>query len=600
MIDFAQLQTSDISTMAGIREVRRTFLQEAIDAQNREAIDLILTTILRAQPDRLPEHAERINNALDMEDMERAEQYYAEFNSSASDMLTDARPLHSLLIVRSAYRLGKLNDAVDFCDILRFDFETPKLGFILLQVYNAAKRPDRILEIADRVYAMSSDTPNIRARLIQYLVDSGYTRKAIQLAGPFDDGEVVDIEVALHRARANLRMAPTDPASLKMIERVAARAPNREDIQLHLSKAYLQYGQAKEALNVLNIDPAGPVTGKESYRQHVAETLVANDYYREAGLLYREMSREKPLHEGWRRAGIGALLQAGEEKMATALYEEDRIRRRLSAHDTFKERLASIDSNLDQAPIPQVRFDWAYNKLTQLGAAPIDRKTWEDASRRVYLADELTINWLETRTSDADQLLSLMQNPVESFAPLTECLASGQGAFIAGLHIGSMFAAPAMMAALGIDFKWLASTPAVSTMPGAERLLSTSSMNTTTIARAVLRAIKKSEAVVIAIDGGAPSVSRPVSFHGDDILVTDFVPRMVYQTKARSFFPRVAWIEDEIVFDLIELIPPDPSETMEAFVAVWFQDYMSCLEDFFVAAPDNMRLAGGFWTQLAY
>ncbi|MEO1307976.1 MAG: hypothetical protein AAFV38_08615, partial [Pseudomonadota bacterium] len=224
---------------------------------------------------------------------------------------------------------------------------------------------------------------------------------------------------------------------------------------------------------------------------------------------------------------------------------------------------------------------------------------WERACRRVHLADLLTIDWLETRPNDVDQVVERFQDPEAAVAPLNEALEGGQGVFIASLHMGAMFAGPAFLASQGVDFRWLGSTPAVTTMPGVEQLFSTMSMTRVGIARAVFRAIREGRAVTVAIDGGEPAVSRPVSFLGDDILMTDMVPRNVFQTGARSFYPKIIWVGDELKLEFLELIPPDPDDTVESYTGVWLRDFMECVAEMCIEAPDNLRLAGGFWTKIA-
>jgi thioredoxin-like negative regulator of GroEL len=599
MTDLMSLDTLDLDTPHGVSVARNRFLRKARASQDKVAVDQILTTILSAQPDRLQEHIERVDNAVEMGDTAKAGVYLDALNAQFPDLTGQLGTRDAVLMLRSMLSLGHLERAVEMADRLRAGNQDARLGFIILKVYEEAGATDRILALAEDLYAQAGDRPDVRARLLSNLVDAGHTSKVFALLG--DDLELTpdNIDVVLQVSRAHLRARPTDPRGLELLEDAYAFTPDREDVRVALSKGYLQFGRAKDALDILDLDPADPVTGKEGWRQHVAEVFMANNYFAQAGDVYRALARENPLHSGWRRAGIGALIQAGEQAKATAMYEEDRMRRRLSAHDRFEDRLHGLKDQLDQAPIPQVRFDWAYRKLQQLGAAPEDRQAWEDASRWVYLADILTIDWLETRTADADQLIDRIRDPEASLQPLRDCLDNGDGAFIAALHMGSMFAGPALMEAHGIDFRWLASTPAIATMPAGDKLLSTSSMSPVSIARSVFRAIRGGSAVTIAIDGGAPAVSRPISFLGDDILVTDMVPRTVLQTGARSFFPKMIWVGDELSLEFIELIPPAPDDTLEGYTSVWFRDFLECVGDMCIEAPDNMRLAGGFWTNLA-
>ena len=600
MIDIANIKTFELATPHGVALVRNRFLRKAWEAQDRAAADQILSTILKAQPELVREHVERLDNAVSMVAHTKAEAYLDEIDRRFPNIGDLVKSREATLLLRSTLRLGRIDAAVTLADHLRdIDGGDAKLGLILMQVYEKAGRVDLLLGLSEELYAKSAERTDIRAKLLSSLIDAGHPGQALVLASNEAEQRQQNTNIVLQIGRAHLKARPTDPRGLELLEDAYAYAPDREDVQIALSKAYLQFGRAKAALEILDIDTNQPVIGRESFRQHTADVFMANDLFAEAGAIYRELARENPLHGGWRRSAIGALFQSGEHSKANALYEEDRMRRRLSANETFEDRLRAINNNLDEAQIPQERFDWAYRKLEQLNFAPADRAAWERACRRVNLADLLTIDWLETRTKDVDQLLARIREPEKAVASLNECLANGKGAFIAGLHMGAMFTGPALLAAHGVDFRWLASTPTISTMPGVEQLISTSSMNRVSIAREVLRSIRDGRAITVAIDGGEPAISRPVSFLGDDILLTDMVPRTIFQTGARSFFPKALWVDDEVKVDIVELIPPEPDDTVESFTSVWFRDFMECVAEVWIEAPDNLRLAGGFWTKVA-
>jgi tetratricopeptide (TPR) repeat protein len=599
MNNLASIDEFDLDTPHGVSVVRNRFLRKARMNNDAAAVDQILTAILAAQPDRLQEHIERFDYALDMGNTEQAEAYLDTINTRFPNLISQLSTRDAILMLRSMLKLGYLDRAIEMADQLGATNKDIRLGAVILKVYEKTVSIDKILALSEDLYNQAEDRPDVRERLLLNLVDAGHTSKVFSLLGDNIDLTHDNIGVVLQVSRAYLRAYPTVPRGLELLEDAYAFTPENDEIRVALSKAYLQFGRAKDALDMLDIDVAAPVAGMESWREHVAEVFTANNLFAEAGEVYRTLAHENPLHSGWRRAGIGALFQAGEQAKAKSMYEQDRMQRRLSAHDRFEDRLQALNGQLDQAPIPPVRFDWAYRKLQQLGAAPEDRKAWEDATRRVYLADILTMDWLETRTADADQLVERFRDPEASLKPLRDCLDSGNGAFIAALHMGSLFSGPALLEAHGIDFKWLSSTPAIAEMPASDKLLSTSSMSPVSVARSVYRAIRGGSAVSIAIDGGAPAVSRPVSFLGDDILLTDMIPRTIMQTGARSFFPKIVWVGDELSLEFIELIPPAPNDTLEEYISVWFRDFLECVSDMCIEAPDNMRLAGGFWTNLA-
>lgn len=594
------LQSLDLTTQHGIATARNRFLRSARERGDHAAINDVLSAIISANPHRTPEYVERLINAYEMGDTQQAEKYFEDLFTTFNDLTRKLSGGSAVLILRYMRKTGKHDRAVALAPELLENI--PKdviLVFEIYMVFEDLGRIDEVINIAQKLYGLAEDRPDYRARLLSYLTGRGYTTKVFELLDDKSAVELGDLRLVLEMAHAHLRAYPTDPKGIEILEDAYAFSPENHQIQIALIKGYLQFGRGKDADAVMNLMQDELLTQKESWSQLRAEVHVANGRFAEASEIYSALLQKSPRHGGWRRSGIGALLQAGEHVKAAAMYEEDRAQRRPPPKDRFEDCLRSLDENLDQADIAPVRFDWAYRKLTQFGAAPSDRHAWEQASKKVYLADKLTLDWLETRPKDVDQVLERFDNPQGCLEPLLECLDEGTGAFISSLHMGAMFAGPALLQAQGVDFRWLASTPSIAEMPGTEKLLSTSSSSQLAVARGVFKAIRSGRAVTVAIDGAPPAASRPMSFFGDDMLVTDLVPRTVLQTGVRSFFPKIIWKDDRLSVELIELIPPEDGDSVDAYTNLWFTDFFDCVREMCVDAPDNMRLAGGFWTNLA-
>jgi hypothetical protein len=320
--------------------------------------------------------------------------------------------------------------------------------------------------------------------------------------------------------------------------------------------------------------------------------------YTEAVELYEELVAHNPGHRGWRRALVGTYVLAGNTKQADAAYLQDINARKVPASTTFQSSLEDIELNLSAAAIPAHRFEWAYQRLANLGHAPANREAWENECRWVNLADLATLNWLETRPSAVEKISEHFVGVDEGLHQLRFQIDKGFGCFLVTTHVGALFAGPLALARSGMDYRWIASTPVVPSVPGSENLLSTYSQNRLQLARSSYRAIRSGAVVSLAIDGAIASTSRSVPFAGDYILVSDFVPRAIYQTGAPSFFPMVAWQDQKVVFDLARLPMPEPTQTLEEFIEVWLAEFVKVLEQFFVRFPTNPRLSGGFWSHV--
>src|SRR5690606_18089456 len=107
----------------------------------------------------------------------------------------------------------------------------------------------------------------------------------------------------------------------------------------------------------------------------------------------------------WQRAAIGALSQAGRKEEAEAMFARYIATRGERLPDTFSEAMARMEEQLDTAPIPKARLDWAWSLR---GDTSIDRATWERRARWGHMVDHLLLDWLECREDQAEQAMQLL------------------------------------------------------------------------------------------------------------------------------------------------------------------------------------------------
>lgn len=594
------LSVFDLRTNDGVTMIRNRALRPARVANNLAEVERVLQHISLHRPDRILEMVERIDILMENGRPEAALEILDTFYAQNTLVTKDLELTDGYALLRVNLNLGRNDEAAQIAENLGPEARAdPRTMLLMMRAFFRSGRREHFIEVAKALFPMDSVSPDWQIEILHALNATNASATALALFETFEKGLAESPDLLLQVARAHLQARQTDESSIRILERAHSIAPDRDDIRIMLSRAFLQLGKTSRALEILDLVEHGPIQGTESTLAHAAEVLSAAGEHQRASEIFAELSRMNPCHGGWKRSLIGALLNSNQGAKAEAIYQEDRLRRQRPMNRTFLDELQALEENLDLGSVPEARFEWAYRKLATLDAAPENLEAWKKACLRNQQADLLTLDWLETRTDDVDQLISLIDYEEDSLQLLLESQANGRGAFIAGAHVGAMFSGPAFLAARDLKFKWIASTPPIASIPGAENLLSTLASNRLGLARSVLAAIRSGEIVSLAVDGAAPSNSRVVDFADNSILLTDFVPRIVHQTNAQSFFPKIFWQGDRIHAELVELIPPDPDDTIESFMDVWFEDYIECLAEFFIDAPDNLRLSGGFWTKIS-
>lgn len=313
----------------------------------------------------------------------------------------------------------------------------------------------------------------------------------------------------------------------------------------------------------------------------------------EAADILVELTKRSPNSQRLQRSAIAALSQSGRDDEAGAMFESYLAKRTAALPDSFMEALANIDRNLDQAPIPQTRLDWAWSMRSS--DANIDRAEWERAARWGHQVDHLLLEWLECRDDRADEAMSLLGDldTAERFvAPL---LASGKGFVIATAHVGPMYAGLMVLELLGIPSRWVSSTPGVSRAAYASALISTADRTQVQVAKDCLRALDEGFAVCLAVDG-APNPSAPrIDFEDQSITYSSFAARAAHRLRLPSVFYAPRWVDGKIVQSLAMLPEVRDGEDVETYALRWQEAYLAHLRAHIGGAPENLRLSGGLW-----
>jgi len=588
---------TDITDNSNLIELRRTYLLEAIKAADYPEIERILLHVIDKQPDRVQEKIELVDHSFNHGHDDKAVEYFKLIKGFISKRDSDVPASIYTSLIRINLRLKRYEAATKIASLFIPLFEKDsRMALFSMRAFNEVGDQEKLLVAARSVSFLCRDNYNYLAEMAFLLNNKSMAHMVIDFLEGVDVKTCSNFDLTLQYGRALARISPTSPKTIEILEEAHKLGGYQQKSATMLSKLYLKNAQNRLALEIF--DSTGIEQQPESARAQYADALMANGKPKEASKLYFQLVQDNPNHDGWLRSCISAFLLAGEEETARKIYKDSINLNGLSAYSSFSEALAAIDGNLSAAKIPEFRFDWAYDKLKLLGCEPEDRSVWEEGCRWVNLADHLMLKWLEVRPQDADDLLSLISGAEECREILEYHTRSGMGAFIATAHVGGLFAGPLALAKSGLNYRWVASTPVVSDTPGAEFLLSTFSQNKLRLAKKIMGAVKRKAVVSIAIDGSKSVSAKSVPFLDDTILLSDFIPRAIFQTGARSFFPKVLWQDNKISIKLSPLPMPGPTDTLDDFISIWFDDFIKNLTEIFIESPQNLRMSGGFWNDV--
>ncbi|MFG5384132.1 tetratricopeptide repeat protein [Yoonia sp. R2-816] len=499
--------------------------------------------------------------------------------------------------LRAALRLQKPALAAELAAPFEPEFASdPILAVLSMRAFERDKQGKRACAAAEALAKMVDlDNPAPLIEAVALLSSHGRGRQAVELLDRFPMESCTDFDLLLQAGRAMSLSHQFDDRAIEVLSKARDINPEHPQARLFLSRAFMRLNQPRRALEALNYDTTTIDGAPESLRGQAVETLMANNRHGDAVALLKRLVADNPNHSGWKRASVSALLLSGDTAGAEALYTDDLSRRPMIARNytDFGEALADLDNLIDTAQIPDYRFEWAYQRLKYLGCAPDDRGVWERRCKWVHLADHLTIDWIEGRTNEVEQILDRMHGLEDGTEELRFYENKGMGVFLTAAHIGALFSSPLALTRAASNYRWIASTPVIASVPGSEFLISTFSQNRLRLAKQIYKAVRAGAVVSLAADG--MQRGRRVQFLDDEIYVSDFVPRAIHQLGAPCLFPKFMWEDDQISVSVIRLCSPEPGEQLEDYIERWSNDYARVLADCFATNPDNMRLTGGIW-----
>src|SRR5690554_1300609 len=392
--------------------------------------------------------------------------------------------------------------------------------------------------------------------------------------GTEDDRKVL----AVAHFEAGLQAAPEDVRLLTLYGETLLRAGRYKEAEPPLARA-------------LELAP-----DLEQARGLYARALRYTQHYGDAADQLMKLVKKSPDKLLWQRAAIGALSQAGRKEEAEALFARYVAARGDRLPDTFREAMARMEENLDTAPIPQARLDWAWSLRDDTS---IHRATWERRARWGHMVDHLLFDWLECREERAEeamQLLGELDTGERFFAPL---LAAKRGVVVATAHVGPMYAGLLALELLGIPSRWLATAPSIAQSGYAAALISTADQTEAQVAKACMRAIHSGYVLCLAIDGAANPAAPRTTFEGQSVTYSSFASHLAHRLGVPSVFYAPRWESGRVAYTLEMLPAANPGEDAQAYSLRWQKAYFERLREHLASEPENLRLSGGIWRHVA-
>ncbi|TIX50703.1 tetratricopeptide repeat protein [Alteraurantiacibacter aquimixticola] len=587
-ISAGDLDTIDVTDALACEEVRFAILRPLVDRGEDRLAAAILDRMVQGP------HATQADRVLLARlvwefDPDRA-------RSTFDDLMKDHRgdPRGLSMVLTRLMMAGEVDAAADYAENYADWPADARLTGLALKALTRAGREDTAMAMLEARDAGAGEE-QLEQRL-QMLNARGEFDKAIAIAPATTDDTITSPAIHIEVGDAMLGRQRSVEA-VEHYTRALELEPGNLRALLRRGEILLTKGDHQNARadleQALEQAPHLP-----HLRVWLARALKATGEYDRAAELMTEACLADPENETLRRAAASALNQAGQQEAAIRLYDHliDARRRRLP--NDFESGLDALWDRLEDANIPKARFDWAWRFRDPEVWPDSRRAEWEDRGRWGLLADRLIYDWLECRMDQAEQLVERVAelDPLEAMVrPLVE---QGRGLVFASAHIGAMFSGPLALELLGLENRWLASTPGLPTVDFARQLISTSDQTEAQVARQAMRVLGQGCTLTIAIDGAMNVAAPRIPFEGQEITYSSFAARLAYKQRAPSIFAVPQWHGKTIEFHLTIMPYPEEGETMEQYTARWREAYLEQLRIAISGAPENLRLAGGIWRHI--
>lgn len=501
--------------------------------------------------------------------------------------------------IQTHLQTGELAAAVQLALAARQTWAlSPRLAELAILAFGRAGVRELAADAARATGLNAARSMRFAAVAADAFIKAGHPSEAIVVLEAADTRAGTDSRAWYELARARQRLGDRPAETLADALKALALAPDCLRVIELAARLHLDCGQPEAAVTLLADLPES--RKNTSICILLVEAYSALKTFAPAVTYARRLAADHLASQPMMRRLSAALLQMGEASLAQELYQESLAIRRKG----LPERLA--DGVMDQAALhrraggtlPLQRLDWLWQKLVAHDRAPADRAAWTAELTTVAGIDRLFLDWIECRPDAAEDLSRLITGVGPARDMVAAALMPGKGAFIAAAHVGLLFGGLAALAQSNLPMAFVSSIPKLGHLAQETSLISTTTEDKRSVARALARALRAGKVATVVIDGAPERGGTTYPLFDRQITLSDFIPRHSWKSGAASFFPAVIWEDQQARLTLSALPGPTGFSTVQAYVDAWMRAYLDRLETLLLDHPVSARASGGFWANI--
>jgi tetratricopeptide (TPR) repeat protein len=586
------LAEADLASSVHRSLIRRVAIMPAIRAGNLDLAKLLLLRVKEAKPDDLINLDTLATVYLRAGERGKAVpvlEYICQRSQS------DMRAKNQLI---AAYiKLAKLSQAADFAaGNASFWPQSMRLARLSAIAFHREGRRQEAVKVA--IVILSSSTLELNASQIaaQIFLDTGDFAKTIRICERAFEHDLDNARLRYLMAVALIELHGDSEEAIRHLEQSLEQDPKTRNSLSLLGKLLMGQGRFQSAVQYLRrIVDLAPEAPGAWYRLGVALKLAGR--IDDAADIFLRALKYNDKSAGWARMTMSTLIQSGRKAEAEKLFEDYMTLKRGNLMESLELGLENLMNGVDSVSIPQSRLNWMweFTRATDPSRSDVNRVEWEDKVRWGSLANQLIQDWLEVNSDRADEVQRLFgdMEPQKEF--LKSIKPDGEGLILVSAHIGPLFVGPLMLSSFGIEHKWVAFIPRISSVSYVENLISTGDQTGLQVVGAIDKALSDGLAVIIAVDGVSNPSTPSVEFEGKNIPHSDIGARMSFRRNLPSVFVGPFWRERNIDLFLCNLPMAAEDESRGEFISRWNEAYFNAVREYTKLGPENLGTPGGMW-----
>jgi hypothetical protein len=192
----------------------------------------------------------------------------------------------------------------------------------------------------------------------------------------------------------------------------------------------------------------------------------------------------------------------------------------------------------------------------------------------------------------ADQIDALIDRPVQS--PL-DALPKNARCVAVTTHLGPMAGQVRFLETCGRPFRGFGYAGPDPVVNGRPPMRIAARGNNPAAIRRLIAEIERGTLIGFAADSPDYGGDFHTEFLGRPIVLSTFVPRIIYKHRTASLWWQALWKGERIAIELERLPDPAKGEKIDAWCRRWCLAYLAKVERVMRGAPENLNVASGIW-----